>query len=181
MNGGQSHLHSEVHLHVLLILLLNHPLLNAFCFRTGMNTTIIMLFSVIIAFALLYILFNYRGFPGSVQHVGWKISGIWENGAGTIQVLIQNSGNIVCGHVVWADEDDQIGKGKLVGSLILKEVTLKSLWRWSNGIFIDPVTKKEFPLRFRLSKNKILSVHFFEYRGGDVLLKEEWQLVSPLL
>ena len=155
-------------------------LLNAFCKRGGMNTNMVMLISLLAGFVMLYMAFNYR-LPGSVQSAGWKISGIWENGSRTIQVLIYNSGPQVRGHVVWANEDDQIEKGKLVGALILKEVKLKSFWRWSNGTYIDPVTNKEFPLRLRLRNNKSLSLHFFENTGGDVLIKEEWQLVNPLL
>lgn len=85
------------------------------------------------------------------------------------------------GHVVWVNENDQIEKDKIVGALILKEVKLKSFGRWSNGTYIDPVTNKEFPLRLRLRNGKILSVHFFENTGGEVLIKEEWQLVNPLL
>jgi hypothetical protein len=146
-----------------------------------MNTTIVMLITAFVALTLLLALFNYRGFPGSIQHVGWKISGIWENGSRTIQVLIHNNGSIVRGHVVWANEDDQLEKGKLVGALVLKEVKLKSFWRWSKGTYIDPVTNQEFPLRLRLRNSKNLSVHFFENTGGEVLIKEEWQLVNPLL
>jgi hypothetical protein len=146
-----------------------------------MDTNIILFASLIGTTALLYVLINYRGFPGSVEHVGWKISGIWENDARTIQVLIHNTGSMARGHVVWADEDDQNEKGKLVGSLILKEVKLKSFGRWSSGVYIDPLTHREFPLRLRLRSNKSLSVHFFENVGGEVLVKEEWQLVNPLL
>ena len=134
-----------------------------------------------VALALLYVLYHYRGFPGSIQHVGWKISGIWENDSRTMQVLIHNNGSMVRGHVVWADEDEQTEKGKLVGALIIKEVKLKSFWRWSNGTYVDPVTNQEFPLRLRLRNNKSLSVHFFEKASGEILIKEEWQLVNPLL
>lgn len=140
-----------------------------------------MLISLIIVLVFLYALFTYRGFPGSVQYAGWKISGVWENDSRTIQVLIHNNGPILRGHVVWCNEDDQIEKGKIVGALILKEVKLKSFWRWSSGTYIDPITNKEFPLRLRLRNNKSLSVHFFENTGGEVLLKEEWQLLNPLL
>jgi hypothetical protein len=146
-----------------------------------MNTNIVMLISSIAALLLTYVVFNYRGFPGSIQHIGWKISGVWENDAQTIQVLIHNNGPMVRGHVVWASEDDQQEKGKLVGSLIIKEVVLKSFWRWSNGTYIDPVTHKEFPLRIRMRSDKSLSIHFFENTGGEVLMKEEWQLINPLL
>ena len=145
-----------------------------------MNTNIMMLFSVVVALMLLYVAFNYR-FPGSIQYVGWKISGIWENDSRTIQVLIHNNGPMVRGHVVWANEDEQTEKGKLVGSLILKEVKLRSFWRWSNGTYVDPVTNKEFPLRLRLRNNKSLTIHFFENADGEVLIKEEWQLVNSLL
>ena len=145
-----------------------------------MNTNIVMLISLLAAFVLLFAIFNYR-FPGSIQYVGWKISGIWENDSHTIHVLIHNQGPMVRGHVVWANEDDRAQKGKMIGSLILKEVKLRSFWRWSDGTYICPMTNKEFPLRLRLRNNKSLSVHFFVNTGGEILIKEEWQLVNPLL
>jgi|GEM_PF-2539133 len=146
-----------------------------------MNLIVTIFIPLIVALVFLYAVFTYRGFPGSVQYAGWKISGIWENGSRTLQVLIHNNGPMLRGHVVWVNENDQIEKDKIVGALILKEVKLKSFGRWSNGTYIDPVTNKEFPLRLRLRNGKILSVHFFENTGGEVLIKEEWQLVNPLL
>mgnify|MGYP001604593463 CR=1 FL=1 len=140
-----------------------------------------MITFLFVAFALILGYVNYRGFPGSIQYIGWKISGIWENGPQTIQVLIHNNGPMVRGHVVWANEDDLAERGKIIGSLILKEVKLKPFWRWSNGTYIDPVTNREFPLRIRLKNNKSLTVHFYENAGGEVLIKEEWQLVNPLV
>ena len=152
-----------------------------FAWRNGMNTHLIPLASFASAVGLLFHLFNYRGFPGSIRYLGWKISGIWENEPGSFQVLIHNNDSVLRGHVVWADEDDQLEKGKMIGLLILKEVKLKSFGRWSNGTYIDPLTKKEFPLRMRLRSNKSLSVQFFECTNGEVLIKEEWKLVNPLL
>ena len=155
--------------------------MNAFCIGKGMNTIIYILIAAAVILPMLFILFQYLGFPGSIQYVGWKISGIWKNGSGTFQVLIHNIGPDVRGHVVWANEDDQHEKGKLIGALVLKEVELKSFWRWSKGTYIDPLTNQEFPLRLKLRNNKSLRVHFFESIHGEVLLKEEWQLVNPLL
>jgi len=146
-----------------------------------MNTTIYLLIAAVVILPTLLILFQYLGFPGSIQYVGWKISGIWKNGSGTFQVLIHNNGPIVRGHVVWANENDQTEKRKLIGALVLKEVQLKPFWRWSKGTYIDPITNQEFPLRLRLRNNKNLSVHFFESLNGEVLIKEEWELVNPLL
>lgn len=127
---------------------------------------LILLFSIGVA----SMIFFYRGLPGSSRDIGWKMSGVWCN-PDNVHVMLHSQGSLLRGHVVssakFGDQPD--------GALVIKELEVKPLWRWSDGTFVQPGSREEHHVRLRLKGSRTLSVQFLRENK-----MEEWKLIDPM-
>ncbi|GAB1446221.1 MAG: DUF2147 domain-containing protein [Cyclobacteriaceae bacterium] len=134
---------------------------------------ILLLICTIIIVITLVIIFDL---PGSSNYLGWKLSGVWINQSGTLQIMIHQQDACLYGHVVSADvreNNSQI----VIGKMVVNSVRLKSIWNWSTGKYIDPYTLKEFEFKVKLKGSNRLKVCYME--NEDLVRKEEWKLIQP--
>jgi hypothetical protein len=128
---------------------------------------LILLFSTS-AVALIFI---HRGLPGSARDMGWKMSGVWSNPR-NLHVLLHANGARMRGHVVSSQADYE---AQSENSLVIKELSIKPLWQWSDGTFVEPISRLEHRVRLRLTGSRTLRVKFLEDHKT-----EEWKLIDPL-
>jgi hypothetical protein len=128
---------------------------------------LIMLFSLS-AVALIFI---HRGLPGSARDMGWKMSGVWSDPK-NLHVLLHANGARMRGHVVSSLNDLD---AQSENSLVIKELSIKPLWQWSDGTFVEPISRLEHRVRLRLTGSRTLRVKFLEEHKT-----EEWKLIDPL-
>jgi hypothetical protein len=135
---------------------------------------------VVMSFILLVLLFSlgavalifiHRGLPGSAKDIGWKMSGVWSN-PNNLHVLLHSNGRHMRGHVVTTVAENGLHADS---ALVIKELSVKPLWRWSEGTYVEPVTRREHPVRLRLSGTRTISVKFV-----DEAKTEQWKLIDPL-
>ena len=126
---------------------------------------LILLFS----FGAVALIFFYRGLPGSARDIGWKMSGVWSNPS-NLHVLLHNKGCMLRGHIVSPGNPVDAS-----GALVIKELEVKPLWRWSDGTYVEPGSKEEHAVQLRLKSSRTLSVKFLPENKT-----EEWKLVDPL-
>jgi len=126
---------------------------------------LILLFS----FGAVALIFFYRALPGSARDIGWKMSGIWSN-PGNLHVLLHNNGCMLRGHLVSPGTSAEAG-----GTLVIKELEVKPLWRWSAGTYVEPGSKEEHAVKLRLKSSTTLSVRFLSEDKT-----EEWKLIDPM-
>jgi hypothetical protein len=127
---------------------------------------VILLFSI----GVVALIFFYRGLPGSSRDIGWKMSGVWSN-PNNLHVMLHSQGCLLKGHVVKSEKlNDQ-----REGVLVIKELEVKPLWRWSDGTFVEPGSQEEHHIRLRLKGARTLSVQFLPENKT-----EEWKLVDPM-
>jgi hypothetical protein len=126
-----------------------------------------LLFSLI-AVAIIFI---HRGLPGSSKDIGWKMSGVWSNPR-NLHVLLHANGGIMRGHIV-SSADKSITQAD--SSLVIKELAVKPLWQWSDGTYVEPVSRQEHPVKLRLTGTRKICVKFLDNKTV-----EEWRLIDPL-
>ena len=118
--------------------------------------------------------------PGSAQHLGWRLSGIWANEADTLQIMMHHSEASVSGYVVSAEVKD-FSKRVIVGSRVLCDLKLKPSWTWSEGKYVDPFSQQEYQVNVKLVAKDILKVKYLVTNNGESEFKEEvWRLINPL-
>jgi hypothetical protein len=131
-------------------------------------------------FILLFLLFSlsavslifiHRGLPGSAKDIGWKMSGVWCN-PNNLHVLLHSNGRFMRGHVVTTVYENGLHADS---ALVIKELAVKPLWRWSEGTYVEPVTRREHPVKMRLSGTRTIFIKFL-----DEQKTEEWKLIDPL-
>lgn len=122
-----------------------------------------------ISLCIVAMIFAYRGVPGSARDIGWKMSGVWCN-PDNLHVLLHSNGNLLRGHIVENVDDDRAD-----GALVIKELEVKPLWRWSDGTFVAPGSREEHAVQLRLKGARTLKVKFLSENK-----MEEWRLVDPM-
>jgi len=127
---------------------------------------------LILAFSMsaVGVIFFYRGLPGSARDIGWKMSGVWSNPS-NLHVLLHNNGSMLRGHIVSTGKSADEANG----TLVIKELEVKPLWRWSEGTYVVPGSKEEQAVRLRLKGSRTLSVMFLPENKT-----EEWKLIDPM-
>jgi hypothetical protein len=133
-----------------------------------MNFIFVILFFSMGAVVLIFI---HRGLPGSAKDIGWKMSGVWSNPR-NLHVLLHANGCLMRGHIVSSHHDID---NRSDSSLVIKELTVKPLWQWSDGTFVEPGSGAEHHVRVRLKGAHTLSVKFPENQKI-----EEWKLIDPM-
>ena len=98
------------------------------------------------------------------------MSGVWSNPTNQ-HVLLHANGGIMRGHIV-STGDETIHADS---SLVIKELAVRPLWRWSAGTFVEPVSRREHPVLVRLSGTRTISVKFLDEKKV-----EQWKLIDPL-
>lgn len=116
------------------------------------------------------LIFIHRGLPGSSKDIGWKMSGVWSNPS-NLHVLLHANRGVMRGHIVSTGNETIHADS----SLVIKELEVRPLWRWSSGTFVEPVSRREHPVQVRLSGMRTISVKFLDDKKI-----EEWKLIDPL-
>jgi hypothetical protein len=137
--------------------------------QTSNQMTVIFL-SFLFSAGIVALIFIHRGLPGSSRDIGWKMTGIWRNPK-NLDVMLHTQGNQMRGHlVVPGSNNDQPD-----GALVIRELEVKPLWRWSDGTYLKPGSREEFHVRIKLKSSRKLSVQFIEEKK-----MEEWRLIDSL-
>ena len=130
---------------------------------------------VVIAIAVVSVVM-ITGVPGSPNHLGWRLSGVWQNQSDTLQIMIHEQDAHLHGHVVSADIRENDNK-IVVGKMVVDRVKLRAAWKWSTGKYIDPYTMEEFEFKIKLRGGNKLKVCYLD--DNNLIRKEEWTLISP--
>jgi len=115
------------------------------------------------------------GLPGAPHYMAWKLSGIWTNQSDTLQIMIHEQDTFLLGHIVSAQvsqNHDQL----VVGKMVFDNVKLKSAWKWSEGKYMDPFSRKQFDFKIKLKDSKTLFVCFLE--NNQIVKSEQWKLID---
>jgi hypothetical protein len=126
---------------------------------------LVLLFSI----GVVTLIFVHRGLPGSARDIGWKMSGVWSNPR-NLRVMLHSTGGMLRGHVVSPGAHDHPD-----GALVIKELHVRPLWRWSDGTFVEPGSRQEHHVRLRLKGTRTISVKFLPENKT-----EEWKLIDPM-
>ncbi len=100
------------------------------------------------------------------------LTGIWVNESQTVRILLHHIDSVFQGKVVWVSSVQT--NPVLLGSNLIKDLSLKPIFQGSSGIYIDPSTGGEFPFQlwFRGDGELKLSV-INKVNGKDSVVKEE--------
>jgi Uncharacterized protein conserved in bacteria (DUF2147) len=136
-----------------------------------MNPSVIIYFLAIIAmlgiFTTVFLKFYFASAVLESQ-----ITGIWSTNDDRTRILIYYLNSRLQGEIVWISEQDD----KLLGATVIQNMSLRC-YGWSNGTYIDPVTRTQSDFRLKLRNKGRLCLRFFN-RSGHLLKQENWKLVT---
>lgn len=101
-----------------------------------------------------------------------KLTGLWTNEAHTVRIILHHEDSVFQAEIVWADLT-QVRK-ELLGFKMIKQLMYKGFQFKSLGVYVDPFTEMEYPVRVYLKgKGKMRLSVFAMVNGSNELIKEE--------